>query len=304
MGLSRALVAYYQAVPAALRGMVLVFLAAFSVNAMNVVLREAATEVNIFEIGFIRHVFAFLFFVPIFMRSGTSIFVTRRLGLLTVRAMLNVAAMLLYYFAVMMIPLAEVMALGFTTPLFVTVLAVIFLGEKMASWRWIGLGLGLAGALIILRPGLDVIQTGSLLIICSSSIWAFALITIKMLTRTESTMTITMYASLLQIPFSLVPALFFWTWPTAYQLWLIALIAVFGTLSHLCIAQAFREADATVVMPVDFTKLIWAGLIGYFIFAEVPEIWTLLGGAVVFAGVFYIGYRERNNGRAKAAAAE
>lgn len=289
--------AAYAAIPPNVRGMALMLIAAFSVNAMNVALRDIADEIDVFVIGFFRHVFGFLFFVPVFLQSGSGIFVTRRLGMLTLRAVLNVAAMLIYYVAVMLIPLAEIMALGFTTPLFVTVLAVLLLGERMNRWRWIGLGLGLVGALIILRPGLQSIAPGSLLIILSSSLWACALITIKLLTRTESPLTITMYGSLLQIPFSLALAVFVWSWPDAYQLVMILLIAVFGTLAHLCVAQAFHEADATVVMPVDFTKLVFAGIIGYLFFAEVPDIWTLTGGVVVFSGVIYIALRERAGGR-------
>lgn len=296
-GLTSSLSAYYRTVPAPVRGMALMMLAALSVNLMNIVLRYVATEIHVFEIGFIRHIFGFLFFVPVFMRSGSNIFITRRLGLLSLRAVLNVAAMLIYYVAVMTIPLSEIMALGFTTPLFVTVLAVLILGERMNRSRWIGLGLGLAGALVILRPWAKDIPTGSLLIILSSSTWACALIIIKVLTRTESTLTITMYASLLQIPFSFVMALYEWTWPTPYQLFMIFLIAVTGTLAHLCVAQAFREADATVVMPVDFTKLVFAGIIGYLVFAEIPDIWTLAGGVIVFSGVTYIALRERNGGR-------
>lgn len=308
-GRASTLVTYYEAVPAVVRGMILMMIAALSVNLMNIALRYIANEIHVFEIGFIRHIFGFLFFVPVFMRSGTHIFITRRLGLLTLRAILNVAAMLIYYVAVMLIPLSEVMALGFTTPLFVTVLAVLILGERMNQWRWIGLGLGLTGALVILRPWGQDIPTGSLLILLSSSMWACALITIKILTRTESTLTITMYASLLQIPLSLVMAvigsevfdLFEWTWPTLYHLFMIFLIAVCGTLSHVCVAQAFKDADATVVMPVDFTKLVFAGIIGYLLFAEIPDIWTLVGGLIVFCGVIYIALRERNGARQPAA---
>lgn len=296
-GLSTSLAAYYAAVPATIRGMTLMLIAALSVNVMVVVLRQIAGEIHVFEIGFIRHVFGFLFFAPIFLRSGTAIFITRRMGLLTLRAVLNVAAMLIYYVGVLLIPLAKVTALGFTTPLFVTVLAVIFLGERMGAARWIGLGLGLAGALIILRPGLQTIAWGSAYILISSSIWACALIVIKVLTRTESAVTITMYASLLQMPFSLIPALFVWTLPSLYHLFMIFLIAVCGTVAHITVAQAFREADATVVMPVDFTKLIWATLAGYLFFAEIPDILTLIGGVIVFAGVIYIALRERNGRR-------
>lgn len=293
-GQTMAIAAYYRAIPPNIRGMALIVIAAISVNVMVVVIRQIKDDVHIFEIGFIRHVFSFLLFAPVFMRSGTAIFVTRRLGMLTLRAVLNVIAMFVYFIGVILIPMSEVTALGFTAPLFVAVLAVFFLDERMTAARLIGLGLGLAGALIILRPGLQTIAWGSMCILISSSTWAFALIVIKKLTRTESTLTITMYASLLQMPFSLIPALFVWTWPSAYVLFMIFLIAICGSIAHITVAQAFKDADATVVMPVDFTKIIWASVAGYLFFAEIPDIWTLIGGVIVFAGVLFIALRERN----------
>lgn len=293
-----AIAAYYRAIPPNIRGMALMVVAAIAVNVMVVAIRQIKDDVHIFEIGFVRHVFSFLFFLPIFMRSGTAIFVTRRLGMLTLRAVLNVIAMFVYFIGVTLIPMSEVTALGFTTPLFVAVLAVLFLGEKMGPVRLIGLALGFGGALLILRPGVENIAWGSVCILVSSSTWAFALIVIKKLTRTESTLTIAMYASLLQLPLSFIPALFVWTWPDFYQLSMIFLIAICGSTTHLAVAQAFREADTTVVMPVDFTKIIWASLAGYLFFAEIPDILTLIGGAVVFTGVLYIALRERN-GKAK-----
>lgn len=293
-GISFSIASYYRAIPANIRGMTLVMIAAISVNVMVVAIREIKDDVHIYEIGFIRHVFSFLLFSPIFLRSGTAIFVTRRFGMLMLRAVLNVIAMFIYFIGVTLIPMSEVTALGFTTPLFVAVLAVFFLNERMTTTRLAGLLIGLAGALIILRPGVQTIAWGSVCILLSSSTWAFALIVIKKLTRTESTLTIAMYAALLQMPFSFIPALFVWTWPDAYSLFMIFLIAICGSTAHLTVAQAFRDADATVVMPVDFTKIIWASVAGYLFFAEVPDVLTLVGGVIVFTGVIYIAFRERS----------
>ncbi len=113
-----------------------------------------------------------------------------------------------------------------------------------------------------------------------------ALVVIKVLSRHDNPVTIALYASLLQVPICLAVALFFWTWPTPYQWFFIVLIAIFGSTTQICLAQAFREADATVVLPADFTKLVFAGLAGWIFFAELPEIWIWVGGSIVFIGVF------------------
>ena len=145
--------------------------------------------------------------------------------------------------------------------------------------------LGLAGALIILRPWSVEVSLGSALLLFSAATWGGALVVIKVLSRTESSLTITLYASILQIPFAFVASLFFWQWPTPYEWLMIGLVALFGVCTQLALSQAFREADATVVLPADFTKLVFAGLAGWIFFAELPEIWIWAGGAVVFAGV-------------------
>jgi len=113
------------------------------------------------------------------------------------------------------------------------------------------------------------------------------------LARTDSPVTIALYASLLQIPVCLIAALFYWQWPTMYQLFVMALVAVFGSITQMSIAQAFREADATVVLPADFSKLVFAGLAGWFFFGELPAIWVWIGGTVVFTGVFLNAWFEK-----------
>ena len=190
-------------------------------------------------------------------------------------------------------PLAKVVALSFTAPLLATVGAVLILGEKVTRARYAALAIGLAGALIILRPWTVEISDGSILVIFSSTTWAAALVVIKVLSRTDSPVTIALYASLLQLPVSLAAALLYWRWPNIDQLMVIGLVAVFGSTTQIALAQAFREADATVVLPADFTKLVFAGLAGWLFFSELPGIWIWIGGSVVFAGVFLNAWFEK-----------
>jgi drug/metabolite transporter (DMT)-like permease len=132
-------------------------------------------------------------------------------------------------------------------------------------------------------------------------VWAGALLVIKILGRTEKSVTIITYMSLLMMPISLVAASFFWTWPTLQQLGVLIAIGVLGSLGQLLMTQALKEGDASVVMPFDFFKLIWATLLGYLIFAEVPDLFTWIGGAMIFGSAVYIARRERSLGTKPAA---
>jgi drug/metabolite transporter (DMT)-like permease len=123
--------------------------------------------------------------------------------------------------------------------------------------------------------------------------WSIALVDIKVLARTESSATIAFYAAMLQWPLALIAAVFFWSWPTAEEWAWLCIIGICGSLAQLSLSQAFREADATLVLPLDFTKLIWASLIGYFFFGQVPSVWVWIGGLIVFSGVFYNALQER-----------
>ena len=285
----------YASVPPPLRGVLLMMVSALGVVAMNVSIRQIADDIHPFVIAFFRHSIGICLLIPLFVRPGSNPFRTAHFGLQGLRAILNVVAMLAYFLALTMEPLAKVVALTFTAPLIGTVGAILLLREKVTSSRYFALSIGFAGALLILRPWTVEISTGSLLLIMSSAMWGMALVVIKVLARTDSPATIALYASLLQIPVCLIAALFFWQWPNFDQLLVMGLIAIFGSTTQLALAQAFREADATVVLPVDFTKLVFAGLAGWLFFEEVPVIWIWIGGTGVFVGGFLNAWFEKRD---------
>ena len=256
------------------------------------------SNLHVFEIAFFRQLLGLIFMSALFLRGGLRPLITRKFGLHVLRSVLNVLAMLAFFYGLSLEPLAKVVSLGLTAPLFATVGAVIFLRERMTPHRWIALAIGIAGALIILRPGIQVVSIGALMVLISNSLWAVALVVIKVLTRTESSVTVALYSSLLQTPIAFMFAVFFWQWPTAEQLLWLAGIAIFGTISQLALTEAFRKADATLVLPADFTKVIWASLIGYFFFSQVPEIWVGVGAVVIFSAVFYNSYSDARFSRA------
>lgn len=286
----------------ALRGMLLMALAALLFSCMHGAIRHLAGDLHPFEIAFFRNVFALLIVLPWFIRLGLAPLRTRRLGLHLLRTAFNVVAMLSFFYALSITPLAEVTALNFTAPIFATVLAALIMGEAVRARRWAAVAIGFLGTLIVLRPGLGEVGLGQMLALLSSLVWACALMIIKDLSRTESSVTIITYMSLLLLPLSLVPALFVWQWPTFDQLLWLVLIGLLGGGAQYLMTESLSVADTAVVMPIDFTKLIWASAIAYLAFGEVPDTFTWIGGAVIFASTFYIGYREQQIARRTAAA--
>jgi len=295
------LIRFHNRVPPPVRGMALMMVAAILNMSMAAILKGLVKELPVFEIAFLRHFFGTMLLLPLLLRPGANPFRTQRFGMHSLRAVLNTVAILAYFTAIGLIPLTQVTALGFTSPLFASLFAVVILGEALRRARVIGLLLGLAGALIILRPGFQEISGGAMLALGSALFWAGAMTTIKSLARTDSSVAIAFYAAFLQLPIAFVLTLFVWQMPTLAQLGTTFVIAIIGTLAQLSISQAFREADATVVLPMDFTKLIWASILGYLLFAELPDIWSWVGGAVVFSGVLWVGYSEARDRKARRA---
>jgi drug/metabolite transporter (DMT)-like permease len=289
--------ALFARLPATIRGMLLMLISTLCMAGMNGVIRYLTAELHPFEIAFFRNFFSVLLFVPLVMRRGFAPLRTTKIHLHVVRGVLNITSMLSFFFALKIEQLAKVTALNFTTPLFASLLAIVMLREKARIGRWLGLGVGLSGALLILRPGAEPLSLGSILVLISSFIWCIALVDIKVMTRTESSTTIALYAALFMVPLSLAAALLYWTWPTWEQLAWLAVVGGLATIGQLCLGEAFTQADVTTVLPVDFTKLIWAALIGIFAFAEFPDLWTMVGGAVIAGSVIYVAYLERADRR-------
>ncbi len=284
--------AFWQAQTGVTRGIVMMLLSTVGFSVMHVMIRHLAGSLDPIQIAFFRNFFGLVVFLPWFLRYGFAPLRTKQWKLHGLRAVLNVCAMFAFFTALGMTPLARVTALGFTAPLFATLLGVVVLGEVVRLRRWTATICGFLGTLVILRPGFAEIDLGSLLVLFSALLWGCTLIVIKVLARTESSLTITSYMNILLTLLSLVPALLVWRTPEGMQwLWLLA-IGVVGTLAQLAITQSLKEADTGVVMPFDFLKLIWVAVMGYLFFAEVPGTFIWLGGAIIFASATYIAIRE------------
>ena len=265
---------------------------ALGATGVNAIVRGLSSDLHPFEMAFFRCAFGLIALAPMVLRHGLEPFRTQRLGLHALRGALQAAVLLMFFLALSMTPMATVQALFFTSPLFATLLALVVLGEAIQARRIAALVVGFAGVLVVLRPGFGALDPGALLMLAAAATWGSAIIVIKMLSRTETSLTATLYPTLFVTPIALLSALPYWRTPTWEELSWMALLGIFATVSHLCLAQAFKEAEVTAVLPVDFTKLIWAALAGYLLFAEVPGLSIWLGGAMIFSAVTYIAIRE------------
>jgi drug/metabolite transporter (DMT)-like permease len=279
--------------PHRLRGIVCVLVATFLLTVMNAMVRHVSEGLHVFEIVFFRNLFGLIVILPWFVRYGFAILRTRRHDLHLLRGVLQSGSMLTFFYALTVTPLTDVTALFFVTPIFGAIFAVIFLKEQVGARRWAAILFGFAGTSVVLKPGSGPIDLGAWLTIASALLWALTAMVIKVVGREDSSVTITAYMTLLLIPFTLVPALFVWTWPTAGQFaWLVA-IGVIATVGHLLMAQAFKDADTHVVLPLDFFRLVWMTGIAYVWFAEVPSPYTWVGGVMIGISATYITHRER-----------
>ncbi len=291
------LIDHWQTAPPVMRGILLMCVASVFFSAMHVLVRYVARDVPPMQIAFLRNIFGVIVFAPLLLSTGLAFLRTKRIGLHAVRGLLNAVAMLMFFTGLALTPVARVTALSFSAPLFTALLSVIFLGERFRIRRWLAIIFGFAGTLIILRPGMIPVDPGSILVVASALIWAVTMIVIKVLSRTESSFAITAYMNIFLSLFSLGPALWVWVAPPPEMwVWLVA-IGVLGTIAQLALSQALKETEPTAVLPFDFLKLVWATLLGMWVFGELPDVITWIGALVVFASGFFIAYREHQERR-------
>ena len=243
-------------------------------------------------ICFYRCLMGLIIITPFVAKNNFQALQTDNMRLQIFRALINIISMICWFSAIGMMHFEKATALGFTTPLFTTVLAVLILGEVIRFHRTAALLLGFVGILIIIRPGYMPFEFGTILMLVASLSFSFVLIFVKKLSATDSSLTIIFYHLLYMTPAFFILSLFYWENISLNQLIIFSLMGASGLLSHWCLAQAFKMSDTTFVMPLQFTKLIWASLIGLFIFSEQPDIWTWVGGVIIFISVVYITYRE------------
>ncbi|HJM49004.1 MAG TPA: DMT family transporter [Alphaproteobacteria bacterium] len=260
---------------------------------MSAIVRHLGSDMSPFQAAFIRYVIGGLFVLPLALRLNFDGFRRARWGLHLGRGLIHGVGVLGWFYAVAYVPIAEVTALLFTAPIFTTIGAAVFFGERLHAHRIAAALAGLAGAMVILRPGIEIVQLGSIAMLIAAPSFAISALIAKRLTEREDTIVVmailTIFVTLMLLP----PALMVWRQPTPMEMVWLGLIAAIATVAHYSMTQAIAVAELTVTQPFSFTQLVWATLIGYWAFGELPDIWTWIGAAIIVASVTYIAHRER-----------
>ncbi len=256
-----------------------------SFSALAVGGRELSGQVSTFEILVFRSAGGLLIISALLSRSGWSRITGRHFRWHLTRSVVHYAGQYGWFYGIALIPLAQVFALEFTIPVWVALLSAPLLHERMTPSRWLAVGLGIVGMLIILRPGLSVIRPAALVVLGAAVCFALTFLLTRKLALVESPLAILFYMNAIQLPFALVPAITHWVTPSP-ALWPWALvIGIAGLTSNYCLTRAMALADAAVVGPMDFLRLPLIAVVGLVFYGEAFD-WLVLGGAaVMFCGI-------------------
>jgi len=262
-------------------------------SVLNALMRGLAQQLDPFQAQFLRYLFGLIVLLPLVWRHGLAAYRPKHIGGQFLRGAFHTVGLLLWFAALPKIPLADMTAIGFTGPIFIMIGAYIFFKEPMRWERWLAAGIGFAGVLIVVGPKL----AGSggfynLVMLASAPMFAASFLLTKGLTRYETTGVILVWQSLTVTLFSLPLALLHWQAPTALQWAGFVLCGFLGSLGHYCLTRSFRIADISSTQSVKFLDLVWASLIGWMVFADVPSTSTLIGGVVICAATIWIASRE------------
>ena len=258
--------------------------AVVSLIAIAVAGRELTRELSIFEIVCFRNALCLVFLAPILLLARGNLCRTRRLGGHGVRSTVHFAAQAAWFYGLTQLPLGEVIALEFTSPVWTAVLAALLLRERLNRRRVGGILLGFAGVLVILRPGAAIVDPAAFAVLAAAAGFALMFVLTRTLAATEHPFTILFWMNAVQLPIALALALPGWTAPSpALWPWLLV-VGLAGFSNHYCFARAFALADASAVAPVDFVRLPLSILVGFLVYAEAIDVFVLVGAIVIFYG--------------------
>jgi drug/metabolite transporter (DMT)-like permease len=247
--------------------------------------REALREINVFQVMELRSLIGFVLLFPLVRRNGGfAAMRTSRPVQHIGRNLIHYGAQIGWFFALTLIPLGQVVAIEFTMPIWTAILAASFLGERITIWKVIAIVLGIVGVIVIVRPATGEINQGQLIALAAAVGFGVSVAMMKSLTRTEKTVAIIFWMLVVQSAAGLLPALYVWRWPSAHIWGWIAVIAFCGTFSHYCMARAMLHADATVVLPMDFLRVPLTATLGWLLYSERLDMFTVLGAMLILTG--------------------
>lgn len=253
-----------------------------------ILVRELASELNVIQTSFFRATVQFVALLPLILWRPVAVLRTRRLGLFVVRAGSSALVMPIYYTAFAILPFAVVTTVTFSQALFLVILAAFIGQEQVGPRRWIATGVGFLGVLVIMRPGQEAFEPGVLLALLGAVISAYLMLLTRRLGRTESGLTIMTYVCLLSGLMLALPAWWVWQEPTAMQWQLLITLGLVGTVGQFMFVHAFKRAEASALAPIDYIRLIFAVIAGYWLYDELPDLWTWAGAAIIIVSALTV----------------
>lgn len=275
-----------------LRGVLWMGGAVLSFSAMAVAARELLAHMQPFQVLFVRSAIMMAIVLLVVAQADPAAARTRRLPLHALRNVIHFGGQYCWVFAIGALPLATVFAIEFTMPVWTALLAALLLGEHLTRPRLVMLAMGLLGVLIILRPGFGLFQPAALVALAASFLYAGNMIATKRLSATDTPLAVLFWMSVVQTPLSLLAALPQWVAPPPSAIPWMAVMGVGSYAAHYCMTRAFKLADATVVVAIDFTRLPLIAVVGALFYAEAFDPWIIVGATVIFAGTYYSLTRE------------
>jgi len=284
-----------------LRGIIWLTVGAILFSVTDVVVKTLGRTFHPFELALFRYAIGFAMLVPVFLHMGWARIKTRHIGLHLTRLVIACTAQIGLFVAVIHLKLADATAIMFSKPLFTTIVAVILLSEVVQARRWAATIIGFAGVIIMIRPGTATMDPVALIAVGAALTLAIANVIIRVMAKTEPPNRILFYYHIGGIFIFIGPAIWAWQTPVGIEWILLFLIGFLTTLGMVCYVRAFSAGEANAVGPIEYVRLIFAGLFGYFLFSEIPDLWTVLGGAIIVACSLYIAKDEARRPRADTA---
>lgn len=270
------------------RGALWMLVAALTMTLQSAIVKDLGATIDSFEIAFFRGLFGTLMVLPVAIRRLHLRDLSHNLGLHTGRTIAGVTSLICTFYAFTAMPLADATAIMFTMPVFMIVLAVVFLGESAGWWRTTATLIGFLGVVIVVRPGTAAFDPVSLIALFGALLHAVVGVFVKKMARVEPPELIMLYFSLLATVVFFLPTLYVWHSPTPGELASLGAVAVLGIVNQVCFIAACRVGEMTVVAPLDYTRLLFAGILGYAVFGEIPDGIAAIGALFIIASGFLI----------------
>jgi drug/metabolite transporter (DMT)-like permease len=252
--------------------------------AMAVSGRELSAELTTFQILFFRSLVGFAILVVVLRQTSWRQLRTRMFGTHLIRNLAHYGGQYGWFYGIALLPLADVFAIEFTTPIWTAIFAASLLGERINRRRALAIAIGFAGVLVMLRPGIAAVSPVALVVVAAALAYGFAHTLTKWLSDTDTPLAILFYTTAIQLPLATLPVLYDWAWPSAAAWPWVFGVSVTALSAHYCLTRAFMLEDAAVVMPMDFLRLPLIAVVGLVFYGEPIQFWVFVGGAIVFVG--------------------